>query len=731
MKRDFSTFILYALGFLLLWEWLRPIEEITDTSHIGTFIVFMLICFVLSYLRMHWPWQWLIKIVFILAAINRLHYHEGFFHGNWVIEMAADLINNLTLLFSNSWNQLSNEFRTLVFFILIWIMVYLLHYWLLRRQRIFLFVFLTLVYITVLDTFSPYNANIAIIRTVVIGFAIMGLLTFHRITQTGQVAKSSVVMRKWMIPLAIMISISVLLGLAAPKANPIWPDPVPYLTAAQNKGGDDGKGPNRIGYGTNDEHLGGPFIGDDTPVFTYQASGRNYWKVETKDVYTGKGWISSGAAITSYKEGDPVPIPAIPDKVEYTEAYGQVHFYHNSGSFILYPAGIQTILNVQPQASDLNLFQVDTNKEKITPRDSDISGYTIKYKIPKYNAAELRKTTKYNAADMDSDFYQNYTQLKKELPPRIKKLTEKITAGKANWFDKAKAVETYLNSAEFTYDQTKVAIPGKNDDYVDQFLFETKRGYCDNFSTAMAVMLRTIGIPTRWVKGFNGGDFMKYAGTETSMQQYRVTNNNAHSWVEVYIPSQGWIPFEPTKGFYNGISIDYSTEQSSTTPASTAPAPVKKPQQEQVDDTKQVKQESSSMDYKALWTKTVLFFKSYWKNICLILILAAGVTGILYRIRGKWLPYVWMVRFHFKKKDDTIAPAFTVLLGQLSRYGLKRKENQTLRSYAQYVDAFFSTQEMTRFTSVYEQYLYHQKLPEGSWREVSELWENLIKKTIA
>ena len=61
-----------------------------------------------------------------------------------------------------------------------------------------------------------------------------------------------------------------------------------------------------------------------------------------------------------------------------------------------------------------------------------------------------------------------------------------------------------------------VAVPGENEDYVDQFLFDTKRGYCDNFSTSMAVLLRTLGIPTRWVKGYTGGEFLKYSEEDTS-----------------------------------------------------------------------------------------------------------------------------------------------------------------------------------------------------------------------
>ncbi|MFL6556866.1 MAG: DUF4129 domain-containing protein, partial [Bacillus sp. (in: firmicutes)] len=93
--------------------------------------------------------------------------------------------------------------------------------------------------------------------------------------------------------------------------------------------------------------------------------------------------------------------------------------------------------------------------------------------------------------------------------------------------------------------------------------------------------------------------------------------------------------------------------------------------------------------------------------------------------------YLLLAIYRFKKKDDNIGAAYLALLKQFDRYGLKRKEHQTLRNYAHYIDSFFSTREMTRLTAIYENYLYHQKLPEGTWKDSQELWENLIKKTIA
>jgi transglutaminase-like putative cysteine protease len=740
IKRDFPSFLLYTFGFLLLWEWLRPIEQLTDTEHIETFIIFLVISFSVSYIHIKWVWQYCIKFLFILVSINRFHYDEGLFALSWIQAFFMDVVHNLGMLTARNWNDLSNEFRTLLFFILLWLMVYLIHYWILNRQSIFIFFFMTLVYITVLDTFTPYNATTAIVRTVVAGFAVMGMLTFYRILQKENVSAEPTFLRRWMVPLTGMIAISVLVGVLAPKAAPIWPDPVPYFTADKSKEGAGSKnnGVHRIGYGTNDSSLGGPFIGDDNPVFNYEANGKHYWKMETKDVYTGKGWLTSGTTPISFRQEDLVPVFSIPNTVETIKETARVMINPAYNyNFLMYPAGIQKVLKVLPLDPNGNRYEVDTTNERLSLYTNDNEPavpqvFTVEFEVPKYKAKDLMETDSVAPATMNTEFYQKYTQIPEELPSRVKELAEEITAGKTNWFDKAKAVESYFGKSEYIYDQKNVAVPDTDDDYVDQFLFETKIGYCDNFSSSMAVMLRSLGIPTRWVKGFTGGDFLEYSDENSGVQIYGVTNNNAHSWVEVYFPNQGWVPFEPTKGFTNQININYQsigTSSSNDVPA-VAP-PVQKPQQEEPEDSKKTDASNKLVDVNQIWSETKSFLKNNWKRILLLILLLAGLAAILYRKRGRWVPYCLLILYRFKKKDKNIGAAYLALLEQLDRYGLKRKENQTLRNYARYIDSFFSTREMTRLTAHYENYVYHQNLPQGTWKESQELWENLIRKTIA
>jgi transglutaminase-like putative cysteine protease len=132
-----------------------------------------------------------------------------------------------------------------------------------------------------------------------------------------------------------------------------------------------------------------------------------------------------------------------------------------------------------------------------------------------------------------------YLQLPNRIDPRIARLAhEMITkAGALNQYDAARAIEERLqNDYGYTLDMKA----GGTDPLAD-FLFNVREGHCEYFSTAMAVMLRTQGIPARVVNGFQRGDYNEAAGV------YTVTQREAHSWVEAYFPgTNSWVTFDPT-----------------------------------------------------------------------------------------------------------------------------------------------------------------------------------------
>lgn len=724
-KRDWGTFLLYTFGFVLLWEWIRPLKQLTDTGNIGVFVFYLLLSFLLAFLQTRMWLSFLIKILYILSNIYIYHYEGGFFSIKWIVSLFADMRDSITYIIAGNWVDLSNQFRTILFFMLLWLMTYLIHYWLLNRKRIFLFFVVTLIYITILDTFTQYSAKEAIVRAIVTGFAAMGILTLNRIIVQEKIGRDFSFSKKWMTSLTVLIAISVGIGIITPKAEPIWPDPVPFIKSLNEKSG--GSGTQKIGYGTDDSELGGDFVGDDSVVFRAEAETKHYWKVETKDVYTGKGWLASDSNDDriSFIPDEPVPIYSFDGEVEARERNATIYPYITY-PHIVYPFGVHHVYLDGNGALELN----EANEKLYFENpENNNQPYGVEYSVPRFSVTKLQQVISSEQSRLAPEFVAKYTQLPANLPPEIHELALEVTEGQETWFDKARAVEKYFDKAIFTYNQKNVAVPGRNDDYVAQFLFETQVGYCDNFSTSMIVMLRTLGIPARWVKGYTAGEF-KEIGTNGG-NIYEVTNNNAHSWVEVYFPGSGWLTFEPTPGFTNNVSLNFDTYKNDTTPDTPVPAPVPEMEKPRTPTDNSVKESNADFSFKDLWLDFKFFFNREWKWFVFGPLVLALLIFILYRKRTRWMPQYLVWKYSFKKDDDSFSDAYLALLRQLDLYGLKRKENQTLRDYAKYVDSFFVTKEMSHLTDRYEKLLYQGSLSNGVWSESKELWENLIKKTIA
>ena len=118
-------------------------------------------------------------------------------------------------------------------------------------------------------------------------------------------------------------------------------------------------------------------------------------------------------------------------------------------------------------------------------------------------------------------------------------LAQQLTANAVTPYEKAKAIEAYLRT--LPYDDA-IAAPPAGVDPLEYFLFDIQRGYCDYYATAMAMMLRTVGVPARTASGYAEGLF------DEESQSYYITQRDAHTWVEVFFPEYGWIEFEPTAG---------------------------------------------------------------------------------------------------------------------------------------------------------------------------------------
>ena len=167
-----------------------------------------------------------------------------------------------------------------------------------------------------------------------------------------------------------------------------------------------------------------------------------------------------------------------------------------------------------------------------------IARYEADSDIATPTAAELRTAGRNYPAPLAA----RYLRLP-ALDPRVPRLAVQVTSSASNDFDKAAAVENYLRT-RFGY--TLELPPTAVKDPIANFLFERKQGHCEYFASAMAVMLRTLGIPSRVVTGFRSDEFNDLTGN------YVVRAKNAHAWVEAYFPGSGWHTFDPTPAGANG-----------------------------------------------------------------------------------------------------------------------------------------------------------------------------------
>ncbi len=140
---------------------------------------------------------------------------------------------------------------------------------------------------------------------------------------------------------------------------------------------------------------------------------------------------------------------------------------------------------------------------------------------------------------------RHYLQLP-ELDPEIVRLSRRITSGVTDPIHKAFMVEQFLKE-NYEYSLQNTAASSRDPLY--DFLFESRAGHCEYFATAQAVLLRTLGIPTRVVNGFKRGDYNRWNG------YFMVRHSDAHSWVEAYFPGREWIEFDATPAVSAGAAL--------------------------------------------------------------------------------------------------------------------------------------------------------------------------------
>jgi transglutaminase-like putative cysteine protease len=275
---------------------------------------------------------------------------------------------------------------------------------------------------------------------------------------------------------------------------------------------------NLLNAGERVQVLGGISLSPEVR-FSVRSEQPAYWRVGAYDRYTGSDWYRTGG-IRQF-DGSLAEPPGETRAIEQTYR-------------------LETELGVMPaawQPTDIEGPLTDrtrvTSTRALRPADALAEGesYTVRSEVPQASAADLRTAGR----EYPGPIGERYTQLPASTPERVGQFTTQLTANAESPYQTARVIERWLeNNKEYSLD-----VERPEGDVTDGFLFEMDRGYCVYYATAMTTMLRSQGVPARFVVGYTPGE-------QVSEEEWVVRGFDSHAWVEVYFPGEGWVRFDPT-----------------------------------------------------------------------------------------------------------------------------------------------------------------------------------------
>ncbi|QUL55589.1 transglutaminase domain-containing protein [Paenibacillus tritici] len=549
-----GLFSLAIMGIFVLW--LLPLYKLAvTTEHTQLLRILMLSAAAL----LAWGCIQLPRLVqaggqFLLIFMTWYTLCAASGESGWLKAYASVLGKDALLLLSARISALSEDSRLLILVLGWGLLVSSVQQLALYRGSLSLFAGVTLLYLLMLDMGYAVNTSgdVLVFVGLILWLRALSRL-LHLQEQTGSLALPY---GRWGM-LAFGAAVTVMLaawvagqGLGARPAAPVTLQPVlnklEHWAEAQRPEDAAGSQTGSTGYSTEDRELGMPLSPGREAVFTVTATRPYYWRGESMAYYDGRRWIRSGAAYTPLNlirlpEAEPALAGAASDEAQ--TLIQRIQFAVPSpGGLPLFSAGsVADVQNIRLEDGS-QLGYVLANPEKLSFRlpetygSARVTEYTVKSVLPESNPEVLRKLEGRDPEAVSSQ----YLQLPAALPSRVKALAGDLTAAARSRYDAAAAVAEYLQSG-YTY-SLKTRVPPSGADFTDDFLFGTRRGYCVHFATAMTVLLRSSGIPARYVQGYGPG-----TPVPGSMpRRYSVTDGDAHAWVEVYFPGAGWVPFDPT-----------------------------------------------------------------------------------------------------------------------------------------------------------------------------------------
>jgi hypothetical protein len=282
---------------------------------------------------------------------------------------------------------------------------------------------------------------------------------------------------------------------------------------------------------------------DPVEVFQVQSDRPAYWRMVGLDVLDDTGqWsqaIEQGAAV---QEGQQLATGLQGTTI--TERFTVTHDLGYAWLPIAYePSALE-------QADDSVTWFAHSQTMTVAEPPDQGATYAVQSVYPTPSAIDLEGTPVGSAVQ-----YPDETKLPGPIPRKITDLAQEWTRNDTTVFDRVMSIQRHLTEpAVYRYDTTVSYAPTMQG--LSDFLLTDKRGFCQQFASAMAVMLRSLHIPARVAMGYA-------SGTQITNDTWSVMTTDLHAWVEVPFQGYGWLPFEPTPGKTNPAMATYMSSPSS------------------------------------------------------------------------------------------------------------------------------------------------------------------------
>lgn len=426
---------------------------------------------------------------------------------------------------------------------------------------------------------------------------------------------------------------------------------------------------------TDDEGNGESVLGgtvDSTKRILLKVSERGYstnaiyLTGSVYDTYTGTGWAkhmdSSKSDKTEYELARMELENAcmeqgwkeIEDEYVYRERMVDIQYVRLHTKTIFYPQYLTEFSSISRSAKK-NDGAANIYYEKARKRGYEYRAYYHELNLnSQYVQDYLRKLDSYSNPNTElreraEEVKKDYVLLPDSVPKRVGELAREITSGEQSSYDKMVSICEYLR--QYTYTKS-VKKPTPDKDFTDEFLWNTKKGYCTYFATAAAVMGRTLNIPTRYVEGM-----LVTSDCKESKNYYLLDGKCMHAWCEAYFEGFGWVRFEATPGYEdNGGAWEHKDGTGYYEKRPVTPSVMPQPTEDTV-----VKSDKKSHIAVLRW------------SVLLLICIAAAVMILA-------VTWIWNERKERTKKEQC-KRLFGHLLFYLKKFGFVLEKGETLIAF--------------------------------------------------